>query len=130
MAFTRPSERQKPREETPKNVEVRELADDSALVVIRKIENKPEIQTVNGVADAVSVDLLIVSGRHQGTFEEDRLIFNSGLLDTLEVLDKGEVTAGRIVWRPTKKRKMAVLDDPSERDEAEAEAAWNKHTRG
>lgn len=123
MTFKKPSQTQGDRKT---NVGMGDLADQSALVVLRFIENKPEITTVNGVSDAVAVDLLIVDGAHAGTFEEDRLIFNVGVRNVVEGSEKGDLIAGRIVWKTTRTgRKAAVLEDASDADTDKAVAAWD-----
>ncbi len=100
--LTRPSERSPGDAARTDRVDMSALAGEQALVVIRHLEDKQEIATVNGVSDAVSVDLLVVDGQYAGTFEEDRLIFNIGVRNVLWGASDSQVFAGRLIWKDTK----------------------------
>ncbi len=128
--LTRPSERSPGDAARTDRVDMSALAGEQALVVIRHLEDKQEIATVNGVSDAVSVDLLVVDGQYAGTFEEDRLIFNIGVRNVLWGASDSQVFAGRLIWKDTKTGRQAVVfQDASEHDMAVAAEAWAKRPK-
>ncbi len=105
-------------------VDLKELAKEGALVVFTFREHKEEVTTTFGVKEAVSADLFVVTGSKAGQTEEDKLIFNIGVVNTMRDCDAGDVVLGRLSSKSTNKGNPAVvLSDPNDGDEQLAERA-------
>lgn len=90
------------------NVKMGDLAAESALVGVTYRGWKEEVQTSQGVADAVEVDLEVITGEYAGRIETSRLIFNAGVKNALEGADEGDLIVGKIENRTTKNGRQAV----------------------
>lgn len=108
------------------NIKMSTLAEQGALVGLTYLGFREEIQTSNGVADAVEVDLEVLTGPNVGKVEKNRLVFNAGIKNALEGADEGDLIVGKIENRTTKNGRVAVcLVDASEDEYDRARAYYD-----